>query len=253
MLANLLSNKWVLYGGAAVAVLGGMYLLSGGSGASEGEGDPYAGGLFPMATMPVAIPSSSQGGGGDAGLDALIALESKKTDYGREISLAEIGAGLQAMLASTGANLTLGLAQADALNMMAFADVYSNASKLLSVDTIGSVAGNFNYNGKTFSFDAARFQTRYPQDNQNTLNALTGYNAINRGTPVNAGTNNSLASNAGQLSVTGAPSSQSAGRSIVPVASHAPRVGTNAATVSSVGAGAAASAYRARVADRLRL
>jgi hypothetical protein len=210
-----LNNKYVLYGGVALAALGAFYFFM--PSATPAEDNAASNGYLPTGLIPAgagggyAMPDAGASANGlDGGwMTSLINLENKKVDSNEKVSLADIDATYKTTMAVTAANLQLGVLQTDAMNVQSFASIYENASKLLSVDTITAVTGNINYGGKPLTFDFARFQSGYPTHNQNTLNAISGYYEANRGTP---NTSPPAVSGAGQLRITGAPSAANPGR-----------------------------------------
>lgn len=248
--SSLLSNKWVLYGGAGLAALAGIWFLMPASAPAD-EGDSGAG-WTASSLLPVSAGAGYAAAAGSSGIDtgymdALISLENKKTDSTEKLTLAEIDAQLKTTMAVTSANLQLGLKQTESLNLQSFADIYSNATKLLSVDTITAVTGNFKMGDQVFSFDTARFQSGYPTQNQNTLNAISGYYGANRNVVPAAA---SPAGNAGQLRVASAPSAGTSGRSNAAIAPVTGGVASGQSAIASRRALVPAVADAARSAAR---
>lgn len=221
-IANLLSNRWVLYGGAALGVLGLVLYMRGASGESADDGGAsfLASPLLPIgAGAPIATPSVGAGNasGGLGDLGSLIALENKKADYGREVSLAEIDASLATNLAMTQANYQLGMAQADVMTLASFASIYGDAAKLLSNKYVLGTGASFEYGGKVFSFNAAKTHPN-AQANANTLSFVNAYSQIAKGNTNAAST--FVASPTGSVSIGGGGTASSVGASAVaPVSS----------------------------------
>ena len=183
-LPAILTSKYALYAGAAVAVLGGSYALGffSPAQADTGESDPSSAwspaGLLPVTMSPQSVPAVTGSAQGDGSLDALIGLENYKTASNEKISLAEIDATYKTTMASTGAALQATLDSNKSLNLMSMASIFTDVSGLLQGHGVGAVAGNFSFGGETFAFDAARFYPGAGTFDAGTLKSLTAYRGI---------------------------------------------------------------------------
>lgn len=150
---NLLSNKYVLYGGAAIAVIAGYMLLSGSaSGSSQSSGYST---LQPSAVFtPTAAPSSTgdSTGAGTGSLGDLIGLQSAKNSFDFQTAMATIAGQTQIALASIGGNVNIAQIGANAQNQATQAGVISAMLK----SGYNAITGFFNpstdTSGATFGF-----------------------------------------------------------------------------------------------------
>jgi hypothetical protein len=198
---TLLSNRYVLLGGGALAVIAAVWVFSSGDTSAGDGGDAGGEYLLPFNAAPQApglaagaAPMSAEA----AGLDALIGLETQKAAYGYEVNLKQIDAALQMNNVTNATNLALGLAQADALNLASFSNVFSDAQQTLKGKGVTGVAAFFEYAGKTFSFNTQKV-TANQRANDLTLNALAGYAGVNSGALTYAPANTSTARSAAAI------------------------------------------------------
>ena len=196
---KLLSNKWVLYGGIAGAVvLGYLYLQSqNANAANSGSGtvsfsDPIQYGVAGAANAGTGSATVSSGGSGSSGgLDpnvaAAIALQQQQDASNQTLSLAQIQAESDAAIASDQMNLQLGQIAGIASNYAQSAGALSTfikntPGKLANLTGFISPSGNGGLNVDLADISAVNKHT-FRETSQTyasaipTLSALIGSNA----------------------------------------------------------------------------